>query len=306
MNSRGFLSCAAEGRRRTPSIIAVIISGASFILSGIVAVIFLAPVLRRLRAQTTEAGPPPPGPFDVADAITILIGFTALVYVIIFLWTVLYEQRPVRSLGFRGEAVRNCLTGALFGVAATIAVACCLILSGLADWSFMVTPASALPLMLSLGIFPVVWLFQATAEEMVFRGFLLQSVGQYHGAFVAILVSTALFCLFKLESGSPDLFLIAGYFLLGVFLCVYTLIEKSLWGPAGFHAAWNFTSVTVFNIQTQSPADDGNLLLDLLDRTPHLIRIEVPQEVYSISMTLFSVTCMVILILVSSVSQRSK
>lgn len=88
----------------------------------------------------------------------------------------------------------------------------------------------------------------AAREELLFRGYLLQSLERDAGIIVAIGISSFLYGLVHL--GNPDVSLMAfiGIFLHGVFLCALLLATRSLWLTTGLHWMWNVALGVVYGL----------------------------------------------------------
>jgi membrane protease YdiL (CAAX protease family) len=92
--------------------------------------------------------------------------------------------------------------------------------------------ASALPI---LGALVLV----ATAQEGVCRGWLLTRLAERAGAWAAILRTSLLFAALHLATPGGTALFILNMFVFGLALAIWAIRDKALWGPVGFHAAWN-------------------------------------------------------------------
>lgn len=81
--------------------------------------------------------------------------------------------------------------------------------------------------------------FVALAQEGVCRGWLLTRLIRRVGAPTAIMVTSLGFAaLHAIEPGMTGLLLL-NMFVFGLALAVWAIREGALWGPIGFHTAWN-------------------------------------------------------------------
>lgn len=135
---------------------------------------------------------------------------------------------------------------------------------GLAPQSFTL----AFDLTSFLGFLPVIFLLtpiQTTAEELLFRGYLLQGIGSRMGRPASIVLSSILFML--LHANNPEVFTQASssakvgaflyFFIVGAFLCWITLKDRTLELALGAHAANNmatFLLITSPNSALPTPA----------------------------------------------------
>jgi membrane protease YdiL (CAAX protease family) len=144
--------------------------------------------------------------------------------------------RPFADHGFgRHHAARRLLIGvglALMSLGASLA------LSRLADGTarpLSFRPGqwvSALPAFAALSLV-------ALAQEGVCRGWLLTGLARRAGAPAAITLTSLAFAALHLAlPGVTGLFML-NMFAFGVALAIWAMREATLWGPIGFHAAWN-------------------------------------------------------------------
>ncbi|MCT2224104.1 CPBP family intramembrane glutamic endopeptidase [Microbacterium paraoxydans] len=199
-----------------------------------------------LLAALTIAAPVPAGSvasqFQEAFANLVVIG-------LVFAWVGLYERRHVRTLGFRqpGRGVLALLLGIVVGLVLISVPILFLLLTG--QYEAVAGPAGgtsgfpALPLILALAVTVIV---QGGNEEVVTRGFLLQSVGQRFPTWLAVLVPSLLFTVVHGVGGHPVAF--ATIFLYAIFATFVTLWQRSLWLICGIHAGWNFGMGNVYGI----------------------------------------------------------
>jgi hypothetical protein len=89
-------------------------------------------------------------------------------------------------------------------------------------------------------IFFVVFLFVGWNEELLSRGYHLQTIASGINLFWGVIASSAVFGI--LHIGNPNATWIgaAGIFFAGVFLAYGYVRTKQLWLPIGLHIGWNF------------------------------------------------------------------
>jgi len=88
--------------------------------------------------------------------------------------------------------------------------------------------------------------FQPIAEEIFFRGFLLEKLGSLFGNNISILVTSVLFGLAHLSQGNVIPAIMTG--LIGVLLAYIVLKTKNLYAGITAHILFNVTSVTLYII----------------------------------------------------------
>ncbi|UOR00682.1 CPBP family intramembrane metalloprotease [Leucobacter allii] len=160
---------------------------------------------------------------------------------LVFLWVAVFERRSILTLGFRspGRGVLKLLLGVVVGLAMISLPVLLLLATG--QYAVVDGPADsfsgfpALPMILGLAVTVV---FQGSNEEILTRGFLLQSVGQRFPSWLAILLPAFLFTV--VHGVGSQVLPFSTIFLYGLFATFVVLWQRSLWLICGIHAGWNF------------------------------------------------------------------
>jgi membrane protease YdiL (CAAX protease family) len=195
------------------------------------------------------------------------IGFLA-VYPALWVWLRIANKRPFRSLGFEiPGAPRRILRGAL---AAGLMVA---VTAGLAiiPGASVERGAEAMgPVALGVGLLSLLSsAVQSSAEEVLFRGWLLPVIGARYGPWIGVLVSSLLFSLAHVTNSRNPLALL-NLFLFGVFAAFYALAEGGLWGICAWHTVWNWAQGSLLGFTVSGGAHAG-LLVSIRASGPDMI-----------------------------------
>lgn len=172
-----------------------------------------------------------------------MFGATAL---LLFLWVRFKEGRPFSSLGLRGtRPLARFLAGLALG-AGLMAVGVLVptvfgdLENGLSQHTLSGSSA-LLPLIPLL----IVFMLQASTEELVFRGYMLPMGLRQLPGWVAVIGTSVIFAVMHLGAGAVGTINILMY---AVFACVVVIQQGSLWLICGFHAGWNFFQGNVFGV----------------------------------------------------------
>ncbi len=92
----------------------------------------------------------------------------------------------------------------------------------------------------------VVFVFVGWSEELLSRGYHLQTLASGLNLFWGVLLSSAVFGLLHLGNPHATWVSAVGIFLAGLFLAYGYLATRQLWLPIGLHIGWNFFEGTVF------------------------------------------------------------
>lgn len=89
-------------------------------------------------------------------------------------------------------------------------------------------------------------------EEILFRGFLQNSIRQSYGRYKGILYSSIIFTLFhfSISQGVRNIEILSSLFILSLFLGFIYERQQSLWAPITLHATFNGMSVVMLLIET--------------------------------------------------------
>ena len=178
------------------------------------------------------------------------------------------------ALGLRlqGNWINDLRTGLGLGV---LMMGVSIGLSGLMGWyhplgfSWQFRPLSELIPALVVSFFAN--LQPGLLEEVVFRGYILQSLADRWGMRAAVLSSSILFGLMHLGSsgdGFPWWATVASTTLAGLLLAQAFLIHRSLWLPIGIHFAWDWC-IGLFGA-VGKPMDEALLLASKVTGPPLL------------------------------------
>ena len=86
----------------------------------------------------------------------------------------------------------------------------------------------------------IVFIFVGWNEELLSRGYHLQTIASGTNLFWGVVISSAVFGLLHLGNPNATWVSAAGIFFAGVFLAYGYIRTKQLWLPIGLHIGWNF------------------------------------------------------------------
>lgn len=92
-----------------------------------------------------------------------------------------------------------------------------------------------------------IWfIFVAWNEELVYRGYIMQSLVSGLNLTAGILISSIYFGIEHLSNPNSNGMAVAGIFLIGLFFAYAYVRTNQLWLPMGLHLGWNFFESAVF------------------------------------------------------------
>lgn len=95
-------------------------------------------------------------------------------------------------------------------------------------------------------MFFVVFVFVGWNEELLSRGYHLQTLASGLNLFWGVIISSAVFGILHLGNPNATWVSAAGIFFAGLFLAYGYIRTKQLWLPIGLHLGWNFFEGVVF------------------------------------------------------------
>jgi membrane protease YdiL (CAAX protease family) len=156
----------------------------------------------------------------------------------------LFEDLPLRALGWARHRgwLRDLLIGSLLGVLSLMFAA--LIATAFRGFQFSVAPSiSSVAFVKTFFGSAVIFIIAAAAEEMLFRGYPLQTMMRALPFFAAVIPSSVLFAAVHLNNPNVSRgFTFVNTTLAGLWLAVAYLRTRSLWFPLGLHWAWNWAT----------------------------------------------------------------
>jgi membrane protease YdiL (CAAX protease family) len=181
-------------------------------------------------------------------------GMTALLF---FAWLKFFERRSWASVGMgSGDgARRKYLLG--FGLGLLMAASVVYTVRLLGGYEIEAEVDLQLRDLAPILILMCAFILQSGTEELIFRGWMLGRIAARYGLWAGVIVNSGLFALMHVDpdalSGlglSGILLFVVMTLLFSVFLSLLVIKEKSIWGAAAWHAAWNWMFITWFGLPT--------------------------------------------------------
>lgn len=200
---------------------------------------------------------------------TDFFGFGTVV-LLLLLWLRLKERRSFLSVGLReAQPVRRLLGGLVIGAAMmTVGV---LVPWALGQYQLGASSHGRLGVDALGWLVPLLLVFvlQGSTEELVTRGYMLQTASRQLGTPVAIAGTSIIFSALHMDFDPVPFLNIVLY---AVFACFVALADGSLWRICGIHAGWNYCQGNIYGLPVSGnpegttlwsfgPAPGSNVLL---------------------------------------------
>lgn len=173
-----------------------------------------------------------------------------------WLYGKLFEDLPLKALGwvFNRTWLKDFLLGLLLGgIALTIAVVLAMPTDGI---GLMFNSSDSIQAILLTFISSfAVFLIAAAFEEVLFRGYLLQTLFRANQIWLGILLTSILFAAVHNDNPSASSFSLLNTFIAGIWFGVAYLKTRSLWLTFGLHLAWNWFQGAFYGINVSGISD---------------------------------------------------
>jgi membrane protease YdiL (CAAX protease family) len=185
-------------------------------------------------------------------------------------WLAVFERRSPATIGFNANAFVRFIRGYLIGCAMLVfAVGTIWLLGGYHIENTGAWAAPAMATFLPIVGYLIGFVIQGSSEEVLFRGWLMQTVASRHGIVIAIIINSLLFGAAHLLNIKPSPAMYAGcanVALFGIFISLYACRDRSLWGVCGWHGAWNWLLGIGFGLEVSGlHMGTKPLIVDLAD-----------------------------------------
>lgn len=147
-----------------------------------------------------------------------------------------FEKRSLSSMGFRKKNIlSHYLRGVVTGFVLFSAVALMPVVLGISSISVSSSINIGMILAYLLGFF-----FQGMSEEVIMRGYFMNTLGGKSKPVIAVIASSVMFGLFHAGNPGFGLFPLFNLSLYGVFAALYIIAFDDIWGACAIHSVWNF------------------------------------------------------------------
>lgn len=250
------LFALARKSRRLPHILLAVPLSAFFLYGALIAGAIIGSLLF---AAFVERGP------LVAEIVFELRNILSfgLAVALLVIWLHWYEGRKLWTLGLerRAPAVRSLLVGWVISVIMIGAVVGLAALTGGASVIANVTPLGGFTAVALLLLVLPSRIVQGGAEELIFRGWMLQVLGLRYRPWIGIIVTSIVFSLLHVANAGFLPLAILNITLIGIFLALYAIREGALWGVIALHAGLNWAQTNLFGLPASGHTVDSTLLV---------------------------------------------
>lgn len=196
--------------------------------------------------------------FNLFSTLYFQLGVFVFIALVIFFWVKVVEKRPIRTLGFfKGHIWLNLLKG--WGLGTLLLLVSFLGTYLLGGLEFVKVDFSQKTLLYILSLIPF-WFIQGGTEELVTRGWLLQTVTNKLNLSWGIAISSSLFSMLHLGNQGVTALSLISIVLVGVLMALYMLKTDNIWGVAALHGAWNFAQGNLVGVSVSGQNAGGSLL----------------------------------------------
>ena len=184
------------------------------------------------------------------------------VWLMVYLWVRLVEWRPFHTIGLGARhALGSIALGVLLGLLSCSLVVVGLMIGGILHPRLAEPGTVGTPMLGAAAVLLLAFVVQASSEEALYRGFLMNVVSWRLGPAAGIGISTLLFAI--AHSRNPGFNALAGInlVLFALFLALLSLRTGSIWAACAWHAVWNWSMANLWGLPLSGqPPDIGSIL----------------------------------------------
>jgi uncharacterized protein len=161
----------------------------------------------------------------------------------------LFEELPWIALGWSLHQgwFRNLAIGSAIGALSLVLAA--VVAAATRGLSFNLDNLSSTSIEKTLLLSALIFVVAASAEEVLFRGYPLQTLTRANLAWVGVLLTSVPFAIVHLNNPNVSRgFTFVNTSLAGIWLAIAYLRTRSLWFPLGLHWAWNWMQASIFGL----------------------------------------------------------
>ena len=193
-------------------------------------------------------------------------GITAIIMLFLTIFTIIasiiyckfIEKRPLSSMGI---TKKHCIPNYLFGLIIGFFIFSLIVLFNVLLGGMKFVGANSNILIYYIIIYFIAYGIQGASEELLCRGYLMNSIGANHSVLLAIFTSSFVFALLHIANPGINLLSFINIFLFGVFIALYYLCSNNIWGACALHSMWNFAQGIIYGINVSGAYSNDNPIL---------------------------------------------
>lgn len=190
-----------------------------------------------------------------------LIGF-GIAWILLYLWVRLVEWRPFHTIGLGADrAPAMVLFGILLALLLSSLVMVGLMIGGQLQPRVAVPGTTGSVALAGVAFMLLAFTVQASSEEALYRGFLMNVMSYRAGLAVGIGVSTLLFALAHSRNHGFDALAAINLVLFALFLALLSLRTGSIWAACAWHTVWNWAVANVWGLPISGEPPDGGSIM---------------------------------------------
>jgi len=190
-----------------------------------------------------------------------LIGFS-IAWLLLYLWVRLVEWRPFHTIGLGlSRSGVSLMVGILLALFMTSVVMVGLMIGGQLQPRVAAPGTTGSIALAGIMFMLVAFTVQASSEEALYRGFLMNVMSYRAGLAVGIGVSTLLFALAHSRNHGFDALAAINLVLFALFVALLSLRTGSIWAACAWHTVWNWSIANLWGLAISGEPPDGGSIM---------------------------------------------
>lgn len=193
--------------------------------------------------------------------ILIVMLFTTIFSIIVsIIYCKFIEKRSLASMGIvKKHAVKNYIFGLFIGFILFTAIVALNITFGAMKFDGI----NSNIIVGIVIVYAIGFAIQGASEEILCRGYLMNSIGGKHSVWLAVIISSLFFAMLHLANPGLTLLAFANLFLFGLFAAFYIICFDDIWGACAIHSIWNFAQGIIYGISVSGVYNETNSIMFL-------------------------------------------
>ncbi len=223
----------------TPHIILILLFGVVFMLIGQIGGMIVFDIIKYYIDLN----------YIVYDILMLILSFI-FIDIVLYIYMKFVEKRMFSTLGFYKEnRLFHFFKGFFIGALLFSTIILILFLTNHIRLDKNPTILTGYKAILPVVLIIPGWIIQGGTEEILTRGWILQTVNARYNKYVALIASSAFFGIMHLGNDSVSTIAIINIILMGLLFSVYSIKTNNIWGACGMHASWNFVQGNIFGLE---------------------------------------------------------
>ena len=178
---------------------------------------------------------------ELSGSSIIVIGIAVITILLIYLWSEkIKKEKLINDDLIKLQCLKSYVKGFVIG---SVCITIIFIVIYFVDKPEVELKQFSISFMLSI----IMWIIQGFSEEVLFRGYLLNTISKNFNLKAAVIINSMLFSLMHIMNNGYSIIAFINLFVFGA-IASFLTVKGSLWEAAAFHSSWNLFQGNIFGL----------------------------------------------------------